>query len=89
MVYIRPSISVLSPAAVKPLADSGHAPDQHSLAKDDQGNEFLVPPQVERRRHQQDRRQARDRRQLRKNALLETRAGRDRRKNSLSINVSI
>jgi hypothetical protein len=81
MVYIRPSAPVIAPTAIKPLAESSHAPEEHSLAADTVVNEHLARPQVERRKQ--------DRRQQRKDALLETRAGRDRRKSSPSISVSI
>jgi hypothetical protein len=46
-------------------------------------SEYLVRPHVERRRQKE------DRRQQRKNALLETRAGRDRRKSKPTISISI
>lgn len=83
MVYIRPSAPVVTPTVVKPVGESSHAPEEHSLASDAIVNEYLTKPQVERRKQQE------DRRQQRKDALLETRAGRDRRKTNPSISVSI
>jgi hypothetical protein len=83
MVYIRPSVPVVIPTAVKPVGEPNRAPDEHSLAGDAIVNEYLVKPQVERRKQQD------DRRQQRKDAMLETRAGRDRRKSNPSISVSI
>jgi hypothetical protein len=82
MVYIRPSAPVTSPTAVKPVGESAYQPKEHSLASDAIVNEYLITPQTERRKQQ-------DRRQDRKDALLETRAGRDRRKVKTSISVSI
>ena len=81
MVYIRPSAPVIASTAVKPVAESSHGSEEHSLAADTVVNEYLARPQVERRKQ--------DRRQQRKDSLLETRAGRDRRKSSPSISVSI
>lgn len=83
MVYIRPSAPIVSPTAIKPVGDSAHAPDQHALASDTIVNEFIVSPETERRRQQQ------DRRQQRKDALLETRAGRDRRKSNPAISITV
>lgn len=83
MVYIRPGVPVVSPTAIKPVGESNHAPDDHSLANDVVVNEYVVKPETERRRQQE------DRRQQRKDAMLETRAGRDRRKSKPSISVSI
>jgi len=83
MVYIRPSAPVAMSTAIKPLRESAHAPDENPLAGDSITNEYLVKPVVERRKQQE------DRRQQRKDALLETRAGRDRRKGNPSISVSI
>jgi len=83
MVYIRPSAPVITPTVVKPVNESSHMPDEQSLASDVVVNEYLARPQVERRKQQE------DRRQQRKDALLETRAGRDRRKTNPSISVSI
>ena len=84
MVYIRPSAPIISPVvAVKPVGEAAHAHEDHSLANDVVVNEYLARPQIERRRKKE------DRRQQRKNALLETRAGRDRRKNKPSISISI
>ncbi len=82
MVYIRPSAPVIAPTAVKPVAESSHTPEEHSLAADTIVNEYLARPHVERRKQE-------DRRQQRKDSLLETRAGRDRRKSNPSISVSI
>ena len=84
MVYIRPSVPVISPLiAVKPVGEAAHAHEEHTLAGDVVVSEYLVRPQFERRRQKE------DRRQQRKNALLETRAGRDRRKSKPSISISI
>ncbi len=83
MVYIRPSAPVMTPTVVKPVGEPANTPDEHSLAADAIVNEYLVKPQVERRKQQE------DRRQQRKDAMLETRAGRDRRKSNPSISVSI
>jgi hypothetical protein len=83
MVYIRPSAPVITTTPVKPVGEPSHAPEEHSLASDTVINEFVVKPESERRRQNQ------DRRQQRKDALLETRAGRDRRKGNPSISVSI
>ncbi len=83
MVYIRPSVPVVIPTAIKPVGESNRAPDQQSLASDVVVNEYVVKPETERRRQQE------DRRQQRKDAMLETRAGRDRRKTNPSISVSI
>ena len=82
MVYIRPSVPIIAPPVVKPVAEPANAPNEHSLSADTVVNEYLTKPVVERRKQQ-------DRRQQRKDALLETRAGRDRRKNNPSISVSI
>ena len=81
MVYIRPSAPVMPPAVIKPVAESSAYPEEHSLAADSVVHELVEKPLVERRRQ--------DRRQERKDALLETRAGRDRRKGGPSISVSI
>lgn len=82
MVYIRPSAPVTMPTTVKPVAGSSHEPEQHSLASDTVVNEFLITPAKDRRKQ--------DRRQQRKDALLETRAGRDRRKsNKTTISISV
>jgi hypothetical protein len=83
MVYIRPSAPVVTPTVVKPIHESAHKPDEQSMAADTIVNEYLARPQVERRKQQD------DRRQQRKDAMLETRAGRDRRKTNPSISVSI
>ena len=83
MVYIRPSAPVSPPTAVKPVGESAYAPEEHSLASDVVVNEYLARPQVERRKQKD------DRRQQRKDALLETRAGRDRRKSKPTISISI
>jgi len=83
MVYIRPSAPVVTPTAVKPVGEPSHTSAEHPLASDAIVNEHLARPQVERRKQQD------DRRQQRKDALLETRAGRDRRKSNPSISVSI
>ncbi len=83
MVYIRPSAPVVTPTVVKPVGDSSHAPEEHSLASDAIVNEYVVKPETERRK------QTQDRRQQRKDSLLETRAGRDRRRSNPSISVSI
>lgn len=83
MVYIRPSVPVVAPTVVKPVAEPNRAPDEDSLASDVIVSEYLARPQVERRKQQD------DRRQQRKDAMLETRAGRDRRKSNPSISVSI
>jgi hypothetical protein len=83
MVYIRPSAPVVTPTAIKPVGELAHAQEEHSLESDVIVNEYLARPLVERRRQQD------DRRQQRKDAMLETRAGRDRRKSKPSISVSI
>ncbi len=83
MVYIRPSVPVVTTPVVKPVGEPKRAADEHSLASDAVVNEYLTKPQVERRKQQDDRRQSR------KDAMLETRAGRDRRKSKPSISVSI
>jgi hypothetical protein len=83
MVYIRPSAPVVTPTVVKPVGEPSHTSAEHPLASDSIVNEHLARPQVERRKQQD------DRRQQRKDALLETRAGRDRRKSNPSISVSI
>jgi hypothetical protein len=83
MVYIRPSASVVMSTAIKPVAELTPAHEEHSLASDVVVNEYLARPQLERRQQKE------DRRQQRKDALLETRAGRDRRKSKPSISVSI
>lgn len=83
MVYIRPSASIVSPTAVKPIAEPMPAHQERSLASDVVLNEYLARPQVERRKQQS------DRRQQRKDSLLETRAGRDRRKSKPTISISI
>ena len=81
MVYIRPSMPVTAPSAVKPVGDSAHEPQEHSLAGDSIVNEYVAKPEADRRKQP-------DRRQQRKDALLETRSSRDRRKNN-SISISI
>lgn len=83
MVYIRPSAPVVTPTVVKPVGESSHTSDEHPLASDAIVNEYVVKPETERRRQQN------DRRQQRKDAMLETRAGRDRRKSKPFISVSI
>lgn len=83
MVYIRPSTPVITPTVVKPVGEPANMPNEHPLASDAIVNEHLARPQVERRKQQD------DRRQQRKDAMLETRAGRDRRKSNPSISVSI
>jgi len=83
MVYIRPSTPVVTPTAVKPVGESSHSSDEHSLASTTAVNEYVVTAETDRRKQRQ------DRRQQRKDALLETRAGRDRRKSYSSISVSI
>lgn len=88
MVYIRPSSPVVTPTAIKPLAESPHAPEEDSTTNDDAVSQYGVRPEavkpvVERRKQDQ------DRRKHRKDSLLETRAGRDRRKSSVSISISI
>ncbi len=83
MVYIRPSVPVITSTPVRPVGESVQAEAEHSLASDVVVNEYLARPQVERRRQRDDRRQER------KDAMLETRAGRDRRKSKPSISVSI
>jgi hypothetical protein len=83
MVYIRPSVPVVTAAPVRPVGELAHAHDERSLASNVIVNEYLARPQVERRKQREDRRQER------KDAMLETRAGRDRRKSKPSISVSI
>ena len=83
MVYIRPSAPVVTPTAIKPVGELAHAHAEHSLENDVIVNEYLARPQIERRKKQDDRRQER------KDALLETRAGRDRRKSKPTISISI
>jgi hypothetical protein len=83
MVYIRPSVPVITSTPVRPVGESVQAEAEHSLASDVVVNEYLARPQVERRRQRDDRRQER------KDAMLETRAGRDRRKSKPSISISI
>jgi hypothetical protein len=83
MVYIRPSVPVITATPVRPVGESVHANEEHTLARDMVVNEYLARPQVERRKQRD------DRRQQRKDALLETRAGRDRRKNKPTISISI
>lgn len=83
MVYIRPSVPVISSTPVRPVGESVQAQAEHSLASDVVVNEYLARPQVERRKQQDDRRQER------KDAMLETRAGRDRRKSKPTISISI
>ncbi len=83
MVYIRPSVPVAMPTVVKPVGESAHTPGEHPLASDSIVNEYSARPQVERRQQKE------DRRQQRKDSLLETRAGRDRRKSKPSISISI
>ena len=63
------------------MGDSAQASQEHSLASDTLVSEFVVQPETDRRKQQ-------DRRQQRKDALLETRGSRDRRKNN-SISISI
>ncbi len=82
MVYIRPSVPVITTTPVRPVGESVPAEAEHSLAGDVVVNEYLARPHVERRKQQ-------DRRQERKDALLETRAGRDRRKSKPTISISI
>lgn len=83
MVYIRPSAPVVVPTVVKPVGESPNIPAEHPLAGDAIVNEYVTKPVVERRKQHE------DRRQQRKDAMLETRAGRDRRKSKPSISVSI
>jgi len=83
MVYIRPSVPVIATTVIKPVRELAHAHEEHSLENDVIVNEYLARPQSERRKKQDDRRQER------KDAMLETRAGRDRRKSKPSISVSI
>lgn len=83
MVYIRPSAPVVTPTAVKPVGESSNTSAEHPLASDSLVNEYVVTPQTERRKP------GSDRRQQRKDALLETRAGKDRRKSKSSISISI
>lgn len=80
MVYIRPSAPVVASTVVKPIGDSDHTPAQHAPAGDTGANQAIKLPEQERRKQ--------DRRQQRKDALLETRAGSDRRRNN-SISISI
>lgn len=82
MVYIRPSIPVAPSTPLKPVGEPLPAQDQNH-ANNPIVNEYLVKPETERRRQQQ------DRRQQKRDALLETRAGRDRRKNKSVISVSV
>jgi hypothetical protein len=63
------------------VGDSAHASKEHSLASDARVSELIVKPDIDRRKQQ-------DRRQQRKDALLETRANRDRRRSNF-ICVSI
>jgi response regulator RpfG family c-di-GMP phosphodiesterase len=83
MVYIRPSAPLIATTPVRSVTGLAHTPEEHSLENDVIVNEYLSKPQSERRKQQD------DRRQQRKDALLETRAGRDRRKGKPSISVSI
>jgi len=83
MVYIRPSAPVTTSTAVKPLSESSNIAHEHPLASDSVVNEYVVTPQTERRKP------GSDRRQERKDSLLETRAGKDRRKSKSSISISI
>jgi hypothetical protein len=83
MVYIRPSAPLVMSTAIKPVGELAHTPKEPAVAGDEVVNEYLARPQIERRKKQD------DRRQQRKDALLETRAGRDRRKSNPSISVSI
>jgi len=83
MVYIRPSAPVVTSTAIKPVGELNRAPEEHSLASDVVVNEHLARPQVERRKQQD------DRRQQRKDSLLETRAGRDRRKTNPAVSVTV
>ena len=83
MVYIRPSAPVVTPTAVKPLSESSNTTQEHPLASETVVNEYRAASQPERRKP------GSDRRQQRKDSLLETRAGKDRRKNKSSINISI
>jgi hypothetical protein len=82
MVYIRPSSPVLTPTTVKPTGEAPAINREHPLAADAPVDEFVLTPQTERRKQK-------DRREQRKDALFETRAKRDRRKSSSSINLSI
>lgn len=82
MVYIRPSAPVILSTAIKPAGSSSSSPEDHSLASDSVVNEYRAKPE-------QDRRQQDDRRQQKRDALLETRAGKDRRKNRPSINIKV
>jgi hypothetical protein len=83
MVYIRPSAPVATATAVKPATGTPPVTGEHPLAGDSLPVEYKVTPQTERRRADSDRRQAR------KGKLLETRSGRDRRKSSPAISISI
>lgn len=83
MVYIRPSVPVVAVAPIRPVGDATQADEEQSPERRVVVNEYLARPQVERRKQRD------DRRQQRQNALLETRAGRDRRKSKPSISVSI
>jgi hypothetical protein len=82
MVYIRPSVPVAPSTPLKPVGEPVPAQDQ-GQANNPIVNEYIVKPETERRRQQQ------DRRQQKRDALLETRAGRDRRKNKSVISVSV
>ncbi len=80
MVYIRPSSPVITTSTLKPLTDS---PEKDlSSGGGVVANAYIAKPETERRKMQ-------DRRQARKEALLETRTGKDRRKNHASISIII
>ena len=90
MVYIRPSMPVISPSTVKPMGDStgqspGYQPQPQSqqpqAAPQEPASEYVVTSDTDRRKNP-------DRRAQRKDAMLETRTGKDRRKsNSISISI--
>jgi hypothetical protein len=83
MVYIRHIAPIVAPSVLRTVGEPVPVSAEHSVASDVVENEYLARPQVERRKQKD------DRRQQRKDALLETRAGRDRRKSKPTISISI
>ena len=83
MVYIRHIAPIVAPSVRRTVGEPVQVQAEQSLTGKEVVNEYPARPQVERRKQRDDRRQER------KDALLETRAGRDRRKSKPTISISI
>ena len=85
MVYLGPieprSLRVKNPGKPSEVRSVAQSSGAHSIGEGEEVPEHMRPGFVERRKE--------DRRQKSKSPLLETRAGKDRRKGSSNINVSV